>query len=174
MSLHIFGDGTCAGIQVVLRRNARPKAYRWTLQLVRRTNTTTPIPDLVRVSFRLPDRVHLEPEQHAHAFFVQHAPDINDPSIATLPADTFSDAGAVIEVFLRDLSFGPGDDPTFDVSEEVAFRLNKVTDDPINVGIPLIVEAMQIFSTGGDVIRTQPTPMDLQAAEQATEQTRIG
>jgi hypothetical protein len=159
MSFHVFGDGTCAGIQVLLRRCARPKAYRWTLQLVRRSDIVTPTPDLVRVSFRLPDRVHLEPEQNAHAFFLQHAANIDDRSVATLAADTFSDAGAVIEIFLRDLTFGPGADAGFEESQDIAFRLNKVAEIPISEEVPLIIEAMQIVSTGGNLARTQPTPV---------------
>lgn len=149
MVFHIFGDGTCAGIQVVLRRDARPKAYRWTLQLVRREGMLASIPDLVRISFRLPDRVHLEPEPSMHTFFVQHAPELEHRALAVLPADTFSDAGAVIEIFLRDLSFSPGPNSGILETEGISFRLNKVIDHPINEEIPLVIEAMQVFGTGG-------------------------
>jgi hypothetical protein len=157
----VFGDGTCGGLELVLRRDAAPNADRWALSLARREGTNAPMPDLVRVSFVLSPRVRLAPERAANAFFVENTSSFEDDALEVLPAGAFSNAGAIIEIFIRDLSFVTGDDievegAPFKESVVAAFRLNAVTDRPIARVMPLVIEAMSFLCAGGGIGRNVP------------------
>jgi hypothetical protein len=171
MSNRIFGDGTCAGIQVVLHRSAWPKAHRWTLRLVRRSALLAPTPDLVRVSFKLPDRIFLEAEHGAHAFFLQRAA---GTALTVLPADTFSEMGANIEIFFREPTFSVTGDTEIEASPSVAFRLNRVIDEPVCRELPVAIDAMLIFGIGPiDDVEVPQRPARSDRRRGGTERRRI-
>jgi hypothetical protein len=163
MSNVVYGDASCAGLELVLRRDPPPDADRWTLLLARRDGSTAPMPDLVRVSFVLAPRVQLKPERTANAFFLENVSTDDDGMLDVLPVDTFSRAGSVIEIFIRELVLLADaelevEGATFIEAASVSFRLNVVTDRPAARVMPMVFEAMQFLCVGGGPGRSVSIP----------------